>query len=208
MYVLNSYLFDREGIEELKKLEPFPSVYIIENGSEIYIGETVHPANRLKDHLRDKKVAKPANMHIISNFDFNVSVILDLESYLIQLVKAEGKYKMVNEDKLGTRHNYYMKNSYQERFSNIWNNLIEIGIGHSAEEKIKNSQIYEFSPIKSLTSEQQYIVDEILKHIKEDTYKVFVVQGDPGSGKTILANYLLMNMVECVMINRRKRMML
>ena len=41
-------------------------------------------------------------MHIISNFDFNVSVILDLESYLIQLVKAEGKYKMVNEDKLGT----------------------------------------------------------------------------------------------------------
>ena len=191
MYVLNSYLFDKEGIEELKKLEPFPSVYIIENGSEIYIGETVHPANRLKDHLRDKKVAKPANMHIISNFDFNVSVILDLESYLIQLVKAEGKYKMVNEDKLGTRHNYYMKNSYQERFSNIWNNLIEIGIGHNAEEKIKNSQIYEFSPIKSLTSEQQYIVDEILKHIKEDTYKVFVVQGDPGSGKTILANYLL-----------------
>ena len=70
MYVLNSYLFDKEGIEELKKLEPFPSVYIIENGSEIYIGETVHPANRLKDHLRDKKVAKPANMHIISNFDF------------------------------------------------------------------------------------------------------------------------------------------
>ena len=31
-----------------KELEPFPSVYIIENGSEIYIGETVHPANRLK----------------------------------------------------------------------------------------------------------------------------------------------------------------
>ena len=55
-----------------------------------------------------------------------------------------------------------MKNSYQERFSKIWNNLIEIGIGHNAEEKIKNTQIYEFSPIKSLTSEQQYIVDEIL----------------------------------------------
>ena len=38
-----------------------------------------------------------------------------------------------------------MKNTYQERFSKIWNNLIEIGIGHNAEEKIKNTQIYEFS---------------------------------------------------------------
>ena len=35
---------------------------------------------------------------------------------------------MINEDKLGTRHNYYMKDSYQERFPNIWKNLIEMGI--------------------------------------------------------------------------------
>ena len=55
MYVRKSYPFNKEGLTELKKLEPFPSVYIIENGNEIYIGETVHPANRLKDHLRIKK---------------------------------------------------------------------------------------------------------------------------------------------------------
>ena len=81
MYVLNTYPFNKEGIEELKKLEPFPSVYIIENGSEIYIGETVHPANRLKDHLRDKKVARPANMHIISNFDFYMLPSMSLRSW-------------------------------------------------------------------------------------------------------------------------------
>ena len=196
MYELTTYPFNKDGVEELNKLEPFPSVYIIENESEIYIGESVHPAKRLKDHLRSEKVTKPANMHIISNFDFNVSVILDLESYLIQLVKAEGKYKMINEDKLGTRHNYYMKDSYQERFPNIWKNLIEMGIGQSSVKEIRNTQIYDFSPIKSLFSDQQYIVDEILKQINEGTHKVFVVQGDPGSGKTILANYLLKELTD------------
>ncbi|MEL0199568.1 MAG: DNA/RNA helicase domain-containing protein, partial [Gammaproteobacteria bacterium] len=196
MYVLKSYPFNKEGLSELKKLEPFPSVYIIENGNEIYIGEGIDPVKRLKTHLRDKKVKSPAKMHIISNYDFNVSVAKDLESYLIQLIKAEGKYKMINKDQLGIRHNYYMKNSYQQRFNHIWKNLIEMGIGHSSEEEIKNTQIYEFSPFKSLTSDQQYIVDEILTQINEGTYKVFIVEGDPGSGKTILANYLLKELTE------------
>ena len=61
-------------------------------------------------------------MHIISNYDFNVSVAKDLESYLIQPIKAEGKYKMINKDQLGIRHNYYMKKSYQQRFVHIWKN--------------------------------------------------------------------------------------
>ena len=196
MYVLKSYPFNKEGLTELKKLEPFPSVYIIENGNEIYIGEGIDPVKRLKTHLRDKKVNSPAKMHIISNYDFNVSVAKDLESYLIQLIKAEGKYKMINKDQLGIRHNYYMKNSYQQRFNHIWKNLVEMGIGHSSEEEIKNTQIYEFSPFKSLTSDQQYIVDEILTKIDEGTYKVFIVEGDPGSGKTILANYLLKELTE------------
>jgi DUF2075 family protein len=196
MYVLNSYPFNKEGLSELKKLEPFPSVYIIENGSEIYVGEGIDPVKRLKTHLRDKKVKSPAKMHIISNYDFNVSVAKDLESYLIQLIKAEGRYKMINKDQLGIRHNYYMKNTYQQRFNHIWKNLIEMGIGNSSEEEIKNTQIYEFSPFKSLTSDQQYIVDEILTQINEGTYKVFIVQGDPGSGKTILANYLLKELTE------------
>ena len=196
MYVLKSYPFNKEGLSELKKLEPFPSVYIIENGNEIYIGEGIDPVKRLKTHLRDKKVTSPAKMHIISNYDFNVSVAKDLESYLIQLIKAESKYKMINKDQLGIRHNYYMKNSYQQRFNHIWKNLIEMGIGHSSEEEIKNTQIYEFSPFKSLTSDQQYIVDEILTQINEGTYKVFIVEGDPGSGKTILANYLLKELTE------------
>jgi len=196
MYVLNSYPFNKEGLSELKKLEPFPSVYIIENGNEIYVGEGIDPVKRLKTHLRDKKVKSPAKMHIISNYDFNVSVAKDLESYLIQLIKAEGKYKMINKDQLGIRHNYYMKNTYQQRFNHIWKNLIEMGIGQTSEEEIKNTQIYEFSPFKSLTSDQQYIVDEILTKINEGTHKVFVVQGDPGSGKTILANYLLKELID------------
>jgi len=196
MFAFTTYEFNKEGLEKLKKLEPFPSVYIIENGKEIYIGESVDPAKRLHTHLRDKKVEEPAKMHIISNFDFNVSVAKDLESYLIQLVKAEGKYSMINEDELGTRHNYYMKNSYQQRFSKIWDHLIDLGIGYSSEDKIKNTQIYEFSPFKSLTTDQQFIADEILKQIDMGTHDVFVVKGDPGSGKTILANYLLKELTE------------
>jgi uncharacterized protein len=193
MYVLKSYPFNKEGISELKKLEPFPSVYIIENGNEIYIGEGIDPVKRLKTHLRDKKVKSPAKMHIISNYDFNVSVAKDLESYLIQLIKAEGKYKMINKDQLGIRHNYYMKNSYQQKFTQIWKNLIDMGIGHSSEEEIKNTQIYEFSPFKSLTSDQQYIGDEILTQINEGTYKVFIVQGDPGQERQYWQTIYLKN---------------
>ena len=53
--------------------------------------------------------------------------------------------------------------------------------GQSSVKEIRNTQIYDFSPIKSLFSDQQYIVDEILKQINEGTHKVFVIQGDPGS---------------------------
>jgi DUF2075 family protein len=196
MYSLTTYQFNKSGLDEIKKLDPFPSVYIIENSKEIYVGQGVNPASRIQSHLRSKKVSQPAFVHIISNYDFNVSVALDLESYLIQLIKAEGKLKMVNANELGVRHNYYLKNKYQQRFSEIWKQLIQMGIGEKDEEDIRNTQIYEFSPFKSLTSDQQYVADEFLSQIKDHTKKVFVVSGDPGTGKTIVANYLLKVLTE------------
>ena len=196
MYSFSTYSFDKQGLNELKKKDPFPSVYIIENGSEIYIGEAVDPAKRIQSHISKTIVSQPANMHIISNEDFNKSVILDLESYLIQLVKSEGKLSMINKNELGVRHNYFMRQSYQNRFPEIWRKLIELGLSEKHEELIKNSQIFDFSPYKSLFQEQEIIVDEILDLIENNEKNVFVIYGEAGSGKTIVANYLLKALYE------------
>ena len=62
--------------------------------------------------------------------------------------------------------------------------------------QIKNSDLFKYSPYKALTDEQLMIANQILHDVKTRTHGTFIIHGGPGTGKTILATYLVKSLKE------------
>ena len=79
-----------------------------------------------------------------------------------------------------------------ERLSKmLWRKLQrEKLVKHSIEE-IENSDLFKYSPYKELNDSQRQAVEDIVQKLKEGTVDKVVVNGMPGSGKTIVAVYLM-----------------
>lgn len=61
---------------------------------------------------------------------------------------------------------------------------------HSLEE-LENSDLFKYSPFKELNDDQRVAVEEIVESLKQEENQTVVVNGMPGSGKTIVAIFLL-----------------
>ena len=82
---------------------------------------------------------------------------------------------------------------YHETFKDIWDELKSEKIVKNDLLDIQNSDLFKFSPYKSLSEDQMNAIEQYL-HIlgKKDIPKSTVfVQGSAGTGKTILAVYLI-----------------
>ena len=175
--------------------ENWPVVYVLNNDDEAYVGETVNAARRTEQHLANSAKQKLTEIRIITDKDFNKSVVLDLESYLIKHMGADGKYKLLNGNNGIQDHDYYERSAYEDKFRTIWNKLRKLGVVKNSIEDIENSELYKYSPYKSLGSEQFHAEMEILQALEE--YKDnengcrIIVTGGAGTGKTILAIYLM-----------------
>ena len=175
--------------------ENWPVVYVLNNDDEAYVGETVNAARRTEQHLANSAKQKLTEIRIITDKDFNKSVVLDLESYLIKHMGADGKYKLLNGNNGIQDHDYYERSAYEDKFRTIWNKLRKLGVVKNSIEDIENSELYKYSPYKSLGSEQFHAEMEILQALEE--YKDdengcrIIVTGGAGTGKTILAIYLI-----------------
>ena len=175
--------------------ENWPVVYVLNHDDEAYVGETVNAARRTEQHLANSAKQKLTEIRIITDKDFNKSVVLDLESYLIKHMGADGKYKLLNGNNGIQDHDYYERSAYEDKFRTIWNKLRKLGVVKNSIEDIENSELYKYSPYKSLGSEQFHAEMEILQALEE--YKDdengcrIIVTGGAGTGKTILAIYLM-----------------
>jgi DUF2075 family protein/DNA replication protein DnaC len=123
--------------------------------------------------------------------EYNVSAALDIESKLIQYISAEGTYKIENSNKGLLDHNYFDKERYESKFELFWAELIKEGIINKSLNEIENSEFFKYSPYKALTIEQKNIAENIFSKIQSKNEGVFLVNGDPGTGKSILATYLI-----------------
>lgn len=86
---------------------------------------------------------------------------------------------------------YYNKKEYDKEFYKLWQRLQrEKLVKHSIEE-LENSDLFKYSPFKELNNDQRTAVEEIMTSLKEDVNQTIVVNGMPGSGKTIVAIFLL-----------------
>ena len=96
---INQYDFNEKVIDILKEKDygkTWPVVYIINNKKEAYIGETTNARNRMMNHLSNTDRLRLNILNIINSKTFNKSVILDLESFLIKHMSADGKFKLQN----------------------------------------------------------------------------------------------------------------
>jgi len=203
MINVETYKFDAKVVEKLENTRfgnKWPIVYIINNDNEAYIGETVNVYIRASQHLDNPKRQMLNLINIISSEKFNKSVILDLEAFLIKYMAADNKFKLQNGNGGLQNHNYYQKELYESKFKDIWNKLKEKGIVQNDLLVIENSDLFKYSPYKSLTDDQYEIVTDILKTLADDVKNnqesTFIVHGGAGTGKTILGVYLVKLLME------------
>lgn len=202
--------YDKLAISKIRRWSfgtNWPSVYIIYNDSKAYVGETLDLARRTEQHLQEQQFAEFNNICFISDKTYNKSVILDLESFLIKYISAEGSRELINGNAGVVNHNYFYREAYEEDFRYIWRELISLGIVKKSIQDIENSELFKYSPYKSLTIDQQDAAYEILKRLNDinniSNKSIIEVIGGAGTGKTILAVYLVKLLVD-INSNRKR----
>ena len=196
--VSEAYDFNKSALETINKNQwvknQWPLVYFIQNNSKriAYVGESTNFSNRIKNHLANPKKAKAFNqISIIGSDKFNKSVTLDIESKLIQYISSEGTYELQNGNYGLINHNYYQQDLYKNLFIDIWTKLVENKIVSRSLEEIENSELFKYSPYKSLNEDQYNSVLEIIQSLTEKNTTQIFIKGSAGTGKTILATYLI-----------------
>lgn len=199
MGLIKTFEYKQEYLDKIKKYKyglNWPVVYIIRNDKEAYIGESTRVYNRSLEHLKNYERTKLKIIDIIADYDFNKSVTLELESQLIEYMSADGKYLLQNSNGGLSKHNYYDKEKYGKKFDSIWKELKEKEIVKRGLFEIRNSDLFKYSPYKSLTNEQYLVVQDIVNSIINNETSNHMIQGEPGTGKTIVAIYLLKYLIE------------
>jgi len=146
---------------------------------------------RLKTHSKTAKKQHLTNVNIILSELFNKSATLDLEANLIRYVAADGKYALQNANLGISNHRYYDQKSYWTLFEDVWSELHSMGITQHSLEYIDNSDLFKYSPYKSLSREQVNGLKTVLHCLLDDSAKVTLIKGGAGTGKSILAIFLM-----------------
>ena len=175
----------------------WPVVYIIHNDEtrEAYIGQTLHAGIRANQHWENEDRRRLKVIHVFTDDTFNKSVVLDLESYLIKYISADGHFKLQNGNNGLEDSDYYNREEYRDEFQKVWNELKKLKLVQSSIAHIEKSNLFKYSPYKSLQPEQQKALEKILHiivgYIKYDMEQTVVIEGGAGTGKTILAVFLI-----------------
>ena len=191
--------FDLTAISHWAELDPryrnWPVVYTLQGQQKVYVGETLNASTRLRQHLDSHDKRELEAIRVVIDESFNKSVCLDLESYLIRLFSGDGAYEVLNRNVGITNAEYYRRSEYQVRFDEIFESLRAHGLFTRSISEIENSALFKLSPFKALTDDQAVAVEEILRNlfgdIATESPKLSVVEGNPGTGKTVVGIYLV-----------------
>ncbi|TFC84340.1 DUF2075 domain-containing protein [Cryobacterium sp. TMT3-29-2] len=190
----------------------WPVVYVLDDAkaggkpavrgglNDVYVGESRNAAGRMRQHFESSEKQHLSTVRVIVDATFNKSVCLDLESYLIRMLAGDGFYRVLNRNDGITEADYYDRGRYRETFREVFDELRRDGVFTRSIPEIENSDLFKLSPFKALSQDQAVAVDGILEGLFEDleagTDSTIVVQGDPGTGKTVVAIYLLKLLVD------------
>lgn len=174
----------------------WPVVYVMDNNSEVYIGESLNVEGRMRQHLKSNTKQRLQSVRVVLDDTFNKSACLDLESFLIRLFHGDGSRQVLNLNAGITDADYYDRDTYNKTFRQIFEELrTKENLFKRTIPQIINSDLFKLSPFKSLNHDQAIAVDDILEGFFNDLESgvdnTVVVEGNPGTGKTVIAIYLL-----------------
>ena len=194
---IHRYHFRQETLEQFSSNSLaqayWPLVYVLSNASkgQAYVGETTDTINRMRTHLQHDGKRKLTTVHLLQSEKFNKSATLDIESNLIKYMSADGKFTLLNGNLGLVDHNYYQKNQlYSGMFRQLWDNLRAEGLAQHSIQHLDNSDLFKYSPYKSLSSDQRQGLLGIMYSLLDDKIKSLVVEGGAGTGKSVLAIFL------------------
>jgi len=192
--------FTQTAVEALggagERYSNWPVVYVLSDDRSVYVGETLNAAKRMRQH-RDGRSRKRdlKRYRIVIGDRFNKSACLDLESQLIRYFSGDGIREVRNRNDGVTDADYYDRPSYQQTFTEIFERLRAEKLFEKSKHEIENSDLFKLSPFKALAVEQRAAVEGILEalfdDLEADRDSMSVVQGAAGTGKTIVAIYLI-----------------
>lgn len=182
--------------------ESWPVLYILTNSKKktAYIGQTTNYQRRMKQHAAnvDKDFDRTL---LIDNPTFNQSATFEFENRLIELFCADEKYQVTNGNNGYAQFDYFERPQYRQKFRTLWTKLREENYAIHPIEELENTDLFKFSPFKTLTPDQYETIETIYKRLEQEQKdvenggpekkRVTVVNGAPGTGKTILAISLM-----------------
>lgn len=197
---IEGFIFDKDAVSMRSRADEryanWPAVYTLRNDKSIYVGESRNVASRIRQHLASGTKDELRQVQIILDRTFNKSAALDLEAYLIERLGGDGRYAVLNRNKGIVDSDYFDRDEYRKTFEEIFGALHDRGIFTRPLPDIENNDLFKLSPFKALTPEQALAVEDILRdllHRAPDNGNdvPILVQGDPGTGKTVVAVYLM-----------------
>ena len=209
--------FDRAAVLAWRQIDTrhanWPVVYVLDDGRnpspnsstssrlrDVYVGESMNAVARMLQHIGNKEKQHLKRIRVIFHEKFNKSVCLDLESYLIRMMAGDPVNRLLNQNKGIADREYYKRQAYQAGFVDIFERLKSDGIFSQSISDIENSELYKLSPFKALTTEQadsvEEIVERLLLDVSQGRQSTIVIQGDPGTGKSVVGIYLIKLLVD------------
>jgi uncharacterized protein len=196
-FTISHFKFDteleKEIIENHREYLSWPLVYFLndQKTKNAYVGETTDVIKRMKAHAKTEGKKNLTSVNLILSEYFNKSATLDVEANLIRYINADGQYSLKNANLGIANHRFYQqKEVYWELFTEIWSELRAMGIARYSLEYIDNSDLFKYSPYKSLSTEQVASLKLILECLLDENTNVSLIQGGAGTGKSILAIFL------------------
>lgn len=201
LFQVETRTFSNPEFDNLDSMLKCHCVYILENGSEAYIGETKNVIRRTKEHLSrsEKNGLKRYHfkrLHIITGRLAEIGFAKYQENQIKILMELDGKFNVVNRND-GEPQYCLRKNLFEWYFDKLWPKLVEKDLVNAKEYKlIINSTSYKYSPYTELTEQQQNSLNNIVNAIdfwenqKVEEPRPILVCGDAGTGKTVLATSL------------------
>ncbi|GEB24828.1 DUF2075 domain-containing protein [Brevibacterium aurantiacum] len=199
-FKVERFPFDIDRVKAWGSVDPrhrnWPVVYVMNNDKEVYVGESLNVAGRMKQHLESESKHKLKSVRVVPDDTFNKSACLDLESLLIRMFRGDASRQVLNLNAGITDAEYFDRENYTKTFRQIFEELrTQEDLFQRTIPQIINSDLFKLSPFKALNHDQAIAVEDILDgfftDLDHDVDSTAVVEGNPGTGKTVVAIYLL-----------------
>ena len=180
-------------------------IYRGSKSQKLYIGQTIHFLDRHRQHYSGNEekfnTAEFDQVMVIFSKYFNRSALDDVESQLITYFTADNSYASTNNirydtDEVINQTSGNSVNEYTERAQvasevilPLWEHVLfpKGWVNTPTLDVIRTSALVKYSPIKELTIEQQALINEIV----QNPHKNYIINGDAGTGKTVLLTHLV-----------------